>query len=151
MGRKIAFLFVCAAGLYGQRKMYWQEACFKNPRAPYCRERDWVPRPTPKEPVSKSVFINPAPARVRPRPAPALTVVGRLIPADPATEASPVKLEDDKAAGIVVGTAREEVLRKLGAPYTKISGDFERYTYLLESGNTLKLDFENGRVTEVRK
>ena len=62
-----------------------------------------------------------------------------------------MKLEDDKAAGIVVGTAREEVLRKLGAPYTKISGDFERYTYLLESGNTLKLDFENGRVTEIRK
>ena len=45
-----------------------------------------------------------------------------------------------------------EVLSDLDTPLSVYSKFADApYTYLLESGNTIKLDFENGRVTEIRK
>jgi hypothetical protein len=43
------------------------------------------------------------------------------------------------------------VLEKLGEPHVRISGDFERYTYLLQSGKTVKLDFENGLLKRIAR
>jgi hypothetical protein len=49
-----------------------------------------------------------------------------------------------------VGANRSEVLQKLGEPYSKISGDDERFTYQLQSGGTLRIELEEGRVTKVQ-
>lgn len=69
----------------------------------------------------------------------------------PAVEAKPiVKLADDLTVSIAVGANRSEVLQKLGEPYSKISGDSEVFTYQLQSGGTLRIDLEDGRVTKVR-
>jgi hypothetical protein len=69
----------------------------------------------------------------------------------PAVETKPVvKLADALAASIPVGAERSEVLQKLGEPYSKISGDSERFTYLLQSGRTLRIELEDGRVTKVQ-
>jgi len=42
------------------------------------------------------------------------------------------------------------VLQKLGEPSSRISGDFERFTYQLQSGGTLRIEFEDGRVAKVQ-
>jgi len=69
----------------------------------------------------------------------------------PAVTAKPVvKLADDRAASIAVGADRSEVLQKLGEPYSTISGDVERFTYQLQSGGTLRIELEDGRVTKVQ-
>lgn len=69
----------------------------------------------------------------------------------PATwEPAPTKIADHLADGIKAGTTRTDVLKILGEPNAKISGDFERFTYFLESGHTLKIEFENGRVSEIK-
>jgi len=45
--RILAFGFVCAASLCGQHQRFsWQEACFKNPAAPYCSGHDFAVKPT---------------------------------------------------------------------------------------------------------
>ncbi|MGA2598465.1 MAG: hypothetical protein ABSH09_15925 [Bryobacteraceae bacterium] len=61
-----------------------------------------------------------------------------------------VKLADDLAASIAVGAGRNEVLQKLGEPYSKISGDSERFIYQLQSGATLRIELEDGRVTKIQ-
>ena len=67
-----------------------------------------------------------------------------------AVETKPMlKLADDRASSIAVGADRNEVLQKLGEPYSRISGDFERFTYQLKSGGTLSIKLEDGRVTKV--
>jgi hypothetical protein len=60
------------------------------------------------------------------------------------------KLADDLATSIAVGAGRNEVLQKLGEPDSKISGDIERFNYQLQSGGTLRIELEDGRVTRVR-
>jgi hypothetical protein len=68
----------------------------------------------------------------------------------PAAPKPLAKLADERAAGIAVGISRSEVLEKLGEPSSKISGDSERFTYQLESGGTLRIVVEDGRVTQVQ-
>lgn len=69
----------------------------------------------------------------------------------PAVEDKPVlKLADSLAANIAVGADRSEVLQKLGEPSSRIAGDFERFTYQLQSGGMLRIEFEDGRVTKVQ-
>jgi hypothetical protein len=69
----------------------------------------------------------------------------------PKAEAKPVaKLADDLAASITVGAGRSEVLQKLGEPNSKISGDSERFTYELQSGGTLRIELEDGRVAKIQ-
>jgi hypothetical protein len=60
-----------------------------------------------------------------------------------------LKLADDLATSIGVGAARNEVLQKLGEPDSKISGDVERFNYQLQSGGTLRIELQDGRVTKV--
>jgi hypothetical protein len=71
------------------------------------------------------------------------------LPAPPVPK-SASKLADERASAIAVGTSRSEVLEKLGEPFSKISGDSERFTYQLESGATLRLVIEDGRVTQIQ-
>ncbi len=77
-----------------------------------------------------------------PDPVPAL-------PPAPAPKTA-AKLADERAADIAVGATRSEVIQKLGEPFSKISGDQERFTYQLESGGTLRLVIEDGRVTQIQ-
>jgi hypothetical protein len=54
----IAVGLVCTAGLWAQsiQKFSWQDACFKNPGAPYCPGHDFAIKPQPPtEPKSKGV------------------------------------------------------------------------------------------------
>jgi hypothetical protein len=67
-----------------------------------------------------------------------------------ATAKPAVKLADDLAVSIAVGAGRSEVLQKLGEPDSKISGDVERFIYQLQSGGTLRVELEDGRVTKVQ-
>jgi len=60
------------------------------------------------------------------------------------------KVADELLKDVTIGTGRDDVIRKLGEPYSKITGDFERYTYLLVSGSAAKLDIEGGLVRQVR-
>jgi hypothetical protein len=69
----------------------------------------------------------------------------------PAVREKPVfKVADDRAAEIVIGTRRSEVLQKLGEPSSKMSGGVERLTYELESGGALRIELEDGRVTRIQ-
>jgi hypothetical protein len=69
----------------------------------------------------------------------------------PSVKAQPTfKLADDLAASIGVGADRSAVLQKLGEPDSKIDGDGERFIYQLQSGGTLRIELEGGRVTKVR-
>jgi hypothetical protein len=78
--------------------------------------------------------------------------VSEAAPAEPkpAEPKAPLKLADDLAATITVGANRSDVLQKLGEPSSRISGDFERFTYQLQSGGTLRIEFEDGRVAKVQ-
>jgi hypothetical protein len=69
---------------------------------------------------------------------------------EPAKAEPMTKLTEDRAASVGVGADRGEVLQKLGEPYSKISGDFERFTYQLQSGGTLRIEFESGRVIRIQ-
>ncbi len=74
-----------------------------------------------------------------------------LIPATrPVAKPTP-GVTDELAAGIKVGMDREEVLAKLGTPFSKlVSSDADRFTYRLISGGMFKLDFEDGQVRQIQ-
>ena len=55
-----------------------------------------------------------------------------------------------RAAPIKVGFLRDEVLQALGKPHSRVSGDYEKFSYLPQSGKTFSLEFEAGRVAQVR-
>ncbi len=61
-----------------------------------------------------------------------------------------VKVSDELAASVSVGASQADIRQKLGEPHSMISGGPERYTYFLQSGGSLQLDFEDGHVTQVR-
>jgi hypothetical protein len=84
------------------------------------------------------------------RPATPLTLPPQVyvLPAAAAPESK--KVADELLKEIVVGLGRDEVIRKLGPPNTKVTGDFERFTYLLVSGASARIEIEAGRVTEIR-
>ena len=63
---------------------------------------------------------------------------------------APTKLADDQAATVKVGSLRDEVLQALGKPHSRVSGEYEKFSYLLQSGKTFSLEFEAGRVAQVR-
>ena len=71
-----------------------------------------------------------------------------VVSARPAPPA--LKLADDKTAAVQVGFSRDEVLQALGKPHSRVSGDYEKFSYLLQSGKTFSLEFEAGRVAQVR-
>ena len=61
--RAPALCLVCVVSLCGQRKFSWQDACFKNPRLPYCTGHESAVKKTPKEkdPTKRSIFAPPLP------------------------------------------------------------------------------------------
>lgn len=68
--------------------------------------------------------------------------------AKPAPKSS--KLSDAVLDEIAIGADRDAVVTKLGRPYSKITGDVERFTYRLASGGIAKIDVESGRVTQIK-
>jgi hypothetical protein len=58
-------------------------------------------------------------------------------------------LADEKLAGVAPGTSSEEVVRLLGEPHMRLTAEFERFTYRLESGGTARLEFEAGTLARV--
>ena len=80
-------------------------------------------------------------------PAPA-----EAFPAPRPTPAAPLaRLPDDRAAAVSVGLTRDQVVEAIGKPHTRISGDYEKFSYLLQSGKTLSVEFDSGRVSRVRE
>jgi hypothetical protein len=75
--RILAFILVCTATFYGQRHRFsWQEACFKNPAAPYCPGHDFAIKPEPKNPAARNVVTNPFPGMPRESDASVIAVSG---------------------------------------------------------------------------
>ena len=59
-------------------------------------------------------------------------------------------LAEELVNSIPLGSTRTDVVGQLGEPYMKISGDTERLTYRLTSGNLARLDFDNGKLAQIR-
>lgn len=57
---------------------------------------------------------------------------------------------DEQVSGIATGTPVDEVVALLGAPHSRITGDFERLGYRLASGGSARLEFESGRLTRLQ-
>jgi hypothetical protein len=128
--------------------VYWENFCLNHPAALECQEGNYAVLGAAEAPATPNVVLNPyATTTQPPGPAPVLGA--------PAVFRAPdkpiVKVSDELAAGVAVGASQADILQKLGEPHGRISGDIERYTYFLESGGSMKLDFENGHVTEVRR
>jgi hypothetical protein len=66
----------------------------------------------------------------------------------PAPPRTPIA--EERVRAIPIGATPDEVMQKLGEPYMKISGSVEYFTYLLTSKNTAKLEFLNGKLTQLR-
>ena len=75
-------------------------------------------------------------------------VAGPVATAGPSP--APIKLADEKTAAVKAGFSRDEVLQALGKPHSRVSGDYEKFSYFLQSGKTFSLEFEGGRVAQVR-
>lgn len=80
---------------------------------------------------------------------PAPPVIHTVPQAPPGNPLPPI--EDARVERLTIGDQRSEVLEKLGEPHVRISGDLERYTYLLQSGKAVKLDFENGLLKRIAR
>ena len=70
--------------------------------------------------------------------------------AQPDQQPSSAVVTEAQVNSIALGSARTDVVQQLGEPYMKISGDTERLTYRLTSGNIARLDFDNGKLTQIR-
>jgi len=69
--------------------------------------------------------------------------------ASPST-APPPAVTAAQIAEITVGASKADVLRILGEPFSRISGEYESLTYLLDNGGTAKFELESQRVTRVQ-
>jgi hypothetical protein len=131
-----------------RRTVYWQNFCLHNPFDAACQDGNVAVEETAPRPAVPSVILNPYATTTQP-PGPA------SLRAAPAVFSAPpqpiVKVSDELAARVSVGASQADVLHNLGEPHSRISGDIERYTYFLQSGGSLKLDFEDGHVTQMWK
>jgi hypothetical protein len=67
-------------GQYGHSRFSWQEACFKNPGAPYCQGHEYAvkrPPPPPKDAAPRNIVTNPFSSTPR-SAAPSLIEVGGI-------------------------------------------------------------------------
>jgi hypothetical protein len=125
---------------------YWRNFCFHNPYAAVCQDPDFVAQQNTPSRVAPTVILDPyAPTRQPAAPKSMLVNQTVFAPAEPI-----VKVSDEVAANVSVGASQADIRQKLGEPHSMISGGPERYTYFLQSGGSLQLDFEDGRVTQVR-
>jgi hypothetical protein len=127
--------------------VYWRNFCLSNPYAAVCQEQDSVAQQSTPAPGAPTVILDPyAPATLP--AAPKSMLVNPTLLSAPAQPI--VKVSDELAATVSVGASQADIRQKLGQPHSMISGGPERYTYFLQSGGSLQLDFEDGRVTQVR-
>jgi hypothetical protein len=76
--RMLGFGLLCAAGLCAQHRFSWQEACFKNPGAPYCPGHDFAVKPSKNAPP-RSFVPDPGPFPATPQSVtPSVIVVGGI-------------------------------------------------------------------------
>src|ERR1700730_8855575 len=64
--RILAFGLAAAASLYGQYRHHhfsWQEACYKNPGAPYCAGNDFAIKPSKDAPPPRNTYSITDPSR----------------------------------------------------------------------------------------
>lgn len=71
-------------------------------------------------------------------------------PIEAAPAAAPPAVTAAQLAEVTVGTSKADVLRILGQPFSKISGEYESLTYLLDNGGSAKFELEGQRVTRVQ-
>lgn len=127
--------------------VYWRNFCFNNPYSAVCQRPDVVAQQTGTAPGAPTVILNPYAPTIEPA-APKSMLVKQTVFSTPAEPI--VKVSDELAASVSVGASQADIRQKLGEPHSKISGGPERYTYFLQSGGSLQLEFEDGRVTQVR-
>ncbi len=126
---------------------YWRNFCLHNPYAPVCQEPGYVAQQATPARVAPTVILNPSAPTTQPADPKSVLVN----PTVSSAQAEPFgKVSDDLAASVAVGASQRDIRQKLGEPHSMISGGPERYTYFLQSGGSLQLDFEGGRVTQVR-
>jgi hypothetical protein len=77
-------------------------------------------------------------------------MIGALEAVAPPSRLEPSTVSEEQLKEIATGMARTEVLRRLGEPYMKITGDVVYYTYQMTSGSVAKLEFENEKLTRLR-
>ncbi len=126
---------------------YWRTFCFNNPYAAVCQRPDIVAQQTTTAPGAPTVIFNPYEPTIEPATPKSMLVRQTAFSAPPEPI---VKLSDELASSVSVGASQADIRQKLGEPHSMISGGPERYTYYLQSGGSLQLDFEDGRVTQVR-
>jgi hypothetical protein len=134
----------------GHSRGYWINFCVYHPFDPFCQGSEFAA--SKAAPVgaqaSQSAFVDPFATATQPSSASPMPVNQTAFSAPAAPM---VKVSDDLAASVSLGAVQADILQKLGEPHSRISGDVERYTYFLQSGGSLKLDFEDGHVTQMRK
>jgi hypothetical protein len=123
------------------RRVYWLNFCLYHPLDAFCQGPEFAALQA--TPAAPGVIPDSFSATTQPS---GPTSMPSNAPAEPI-----VKVSDELAAGVSVGSGQADILQKLGEPHSRISGDVERYTYFLQSGGSLRLDFQAGRVTQVQK
>jgi hypothetical protein len=78
MMRILALGALCAASLCGQQRFSWQDACFKNPAAPYCPGHEFAVKPAPPSAAPRSVVTGHSFSSTQRGAAPAMIVVGGI-------------------------------------------------------------------------
>jgi hypothetical protein len=132
-------------------RVYWLNFCIYHPLDAFCQGPEFAALRTAAPagaPEAQSVLLNPFAMTTQASSPPPILVnhAAFSAPAEPI-----VKVSDELAASVSVGVGQADILQNLGEPHSRISGDVERYTYFLQSGGSLKLDFEDGHVTQMRK
>ncbi len=128
-------------------RAYWRHFCFYHPYAAVCQAPDLVAQQTAPPQAAPTVSRNPIAPASQPS-SPELMLIDHTVFSAPAEPI--VKVSDELAASVSVGASQADIRQKLGEPHSMISGGPERYTYFLQSGGSLQLDFEDGHVTQVR-
>ncbi len=146
--RILAFAVACAAGLWGQhRRFSWQDACFKNPAAPYCPGHDFAVKPSPpvKDGAQRSVGAGQDSIPAAPQPAtPAVIVVGGIDWrfADPLADS----LAGFNAGRLPASPLTRAVIAQLGATLDLAEADLQKISLGLAAVYQMALSVRDKRV-----
>jgi hypothetical protein len=146
--RLLVLAVVCAASLCAQakKKFSWQDACFKNPAAPYCPGHDFAVKPPPKEKTTATpaVITRPFPSTT-PRPVtPSLIVVGALDWrfADPFAD----ELVGFNFSGLAASPLAHSLIAQLGAKRGLTESDIQKIFDGLAGVDQVALSIRDNRV-----
>lgn len=135
---RILFIgFAAAASLFGQHHFSWQDACFKNPAAPYCAGHDFAIKPTKDGAVARSSV---APLEVLPTTIDAAGIDWRF--ADPSADALAV-LDCRKLSG---SSLAHNFIGQLGAEQGLSQSDVETIFRGLSAVDRVALSLRDDRV-----